>query len=97
MNDINKIIDTFREIVPDAEYRYTNGGCFQFYRLLHSIDDSAEPYYDGDHVITRIDDKFYDVTGEVECGRHLPMMDEPNTYWDAFTWEPEEPPQNTLD
>ena len=55
------------------EMIYMQGGCYQFYRLLKTLYPQAVPYlvkYDDkssqfDHVITEIDGRFYDITGEV--------------------------------
>lgn len=58
-----------------AEHVYTNGSCYRFYKILRCIDDRAIPYYDGNHVITRIGDRYYDITGEVECGSHIPLFE----------------------
>jgi len=44
------------------------------YELLKRVFDEAVPYYDRLHVITRIGDRFYDITGEVEPNAsHRPM------------------------
>ncbi len=39
----------------------------------------AEAYYDQDHVITKIDGKFYDISGEVDGSNHLLLGLEPNS------------------
>lgn len=52
-----------------TEYYYTNGGCFQFFRILKSIFPEAVAYSDCNHVITKIGDRFYDITGEVKIGK----------------------------
>lgn len=51
---------------------FLNGGCWKFHKFLKSIFQSAEPYkvattQNGgfDHIITKYDGKFYDITGEV--------------------------------
>lgn len=56
---------------------YTRGGCYQFYRILLSYFPEAEAYYDQDHVITKIGERFFDITGEVSLGRYSPIKDEP--------------------
>ena len=51
---------------------YTEGSCYHFYLILKEVFPDAEPYYDNDHIVTKIDGKFYDITGEV---RHDVSMD----------------------
>lgn len=48
------------------EYIYTNGGCYQLYKILKTIFFDAEPYIilSKTHVVTKIGDKFYDINGE---------------------------------
>lgn len=48
------------------------GKCYEVYRLLKVVFPQAEGWYDGDHVITRIDGKFYDKSGLVEHKPYLP-------------------------
>mgnify|MGYP000439283697 CR=1 FL=1 len=53
---------------------YTKGSCYQFFRILQAKYPKAEAYFNIDHVITKIDDKYYDITGEVtKTDRYLPM------------------------
>lgn len=43
------------------------GSCFRLYCMLKEINENAKPYYselDG-HWITNIDNKFYDINGEL--------------------------------
>lgn len=68
---ILKFIKAIRNSIIGAEFIYTNGSCYQFYLILKSIVPEAQAYYDSSHVITRIGDKFYDITGEVYCTDHL--------------------------
>ncbi len=53
---------------------FTNGECYAFYNILKAAFPEAEAYYDSNHVITKIGDKFYDITGEVKKDRHIPIM-----------------------
>ncbi len=45
---------------------FTKGSCFNFYLILKQMYPQAIPYYNMDHVITNIDGKYYDITGEVK-------------------------------
>ena len=68
------VIEAFRSVVPiDSLSYYTNGGCYDFYRLLKAIYPQAEAWSDCNHVITKIDTNYYDITGKVECQRHEPI------------------------
>lgn len=44
---------------------YTEGSCMNFFQILHSIYPEAEAYYNGDHIITKIGNNFYDINGVV--------------------------------
>ena len=66
---ILEIIEYYTEIF--GVYPFLNGGCGVMFRLLHSHFPEARPYYDSDHVITRINNRYYDATGEVEIGNHI--------------------------
>jgi hypothetical protein len=41
------------------------GSCLNFHLILRSIFPEAKPYYNVDHIITEIDGKYYDITGQV--------------------------------
>lgn len=62
-----KLISEIRNSFADSVYVYTNGSCWEFYKILKCVYPEAEAYYNSDHVITKINGKFYDITGEVEC------------------------------
>jgi len=70
-----KLIKTIRHSFIGADKVYTNGSCYQFYKILKCAFPQAKAYYDSNHVITEIDGKFYDITGEVQKNNHL-LMDE---------------------
>jgi len=70
---ILRIIRVIRYSIHGAEHIYTHGSCYQFYLILKSIVPEAEAYYDSNHVITKINNRYYDVTGEVPLLTHLPM------------------------
>lgn len=52
---------------------YLNGACYDLYFKLLGKFHNAICYYDSDHVITRIGNKYYDITGEVKKEDHLPV------------------------
>jgi len=45
---------------------FTKGSCFNFYLILKQMYPQALAYYNEDHVITFIDGKYYDITGEIK-------------------------------
>jgi len=71
---IKETIKAIRESFEGSVEIYTNGSCYGFYKILKSIYPHATAYYDSDHVITKIYDKYYDITGEVEIGNHIPIQ-----------------------
>jgi hypothetical protein len=58
------IIKAIRESFGASIAVYTMGNCYQFYEILKTIFKDAEAYYDGNHVWTKIGDRFYDIRGE---------------------------------
>lgn len=68
MNKIEKFILTIRDSFIGSQQVYCEGSCYHFYLILKQVFPAAECWYDQSHVITKIDNKFYDITGEVgEC------------------------------
>jgi len=47
---------------------YLCGGCYKLYKLLVEFYPTARPYisHEEDHVITELEGKYYDITGEVD-------------------------------
>ncbi len=57
-------IATVRESFKAASFVYTNGGCYQFYKILKHLYPEAEPWMDKYyHVLTEIQGEFYDIDG----------------------------------
>lgn len=54
-----------------------DGKCYEVYRLLKVVFPQAEGWHDEQHVITEINGKFYDRTGEVTHRPYLPDSVEP--------------------
>lgn len=54
---------------------YTHGSCYQFHLILKCLFPDALPYYNLDHIITRIGDKYYDITGEVSADGYVLIGD----------------------
>lgn len=79
MSNINpiEIITRIRESDPYIEMIYLYGGCYKFHEILKGIFLEAEPYInkEKDHVVTKIDGNYYDITGCVK-GKYRPLRNE---------------------
>ena len=64
---ILRIIEAIRESHPDLTVIYTQGSCYEFSNILKQIFPEAKSYrtYDNNHIVTRIDEYFYDIYGDV--------------------------------
>ncbi|MEM9990626.1 MAG: hypothetical protein AAF738_02615 [Bacteroidota bacterium] len=55
---------------------FSFGSCWNFYELLKLVFPKSVAYYDCNHIITRIGDRYYDITGEVAPNKnHSPFQD----------------------
>jgi hypothetical protein len=61
---ILELIKSIRESFGASIAIYTTGNCYQFYEILKNVFPDSVAYYDGNHVWTKIDNRFYDITGE---------------------------------
>ena len=74
--DIIDFITTIRSSFCSSIAIYTQGNCYQFYEILKVVFPNAEPYFDGNHVWTKIDNDFYDITGKIDNNIKLyPIID----------------------
>ena len=64
-SNVEEFIATIRDSFIGSQEVYTHGSCYHFYLILKQVFHDAEPYYDMDHILTKIGDKYYDITGEV--------------------------------
>lgn len=80
MSKIESFIATVRDSFIGAQQVYTEGSCYHFHLILKEVFPEAEPYYDLDHIITKIDGKFYDITGEVKLGGGMTKFEEVPSY-----------------
>lgn len=83
---ILQIIKNIRESHPEAVTFYLFGYCYQFHLILKSIFETSEAYYNSDHVITKIGNKFYDITGEIKPKNHIPLKDYLNGNSNTDKW-----------
>lgn len=63
--NVESFIAKVRDSFIGSQQVYTEGSCYHFYLILKEVFPDAEPWYDNEHIVTKIGDKFYDITGEV--------------------------------
>ncbi|MGQ7956488.1 hypothetical protein ACUTAF_01995 [Pseudomonas sp. SP16.1] len=90
MCEVLAFLAALRDVHPDMARWGLHGGCFRVFLLLQQRFPTAEAWYDGDHVITKIGDRFYDIRGEVEPistvgAEYLPM--DPLCFNRAYGWD----------
>jgi len=72
---ILNIIKAIRESWSSSVVVYTYGCCYQFYEILKAIFPTAESYWDGNHIFTKIDGEYYDIKGKfIYDGRRLTLV-----------------------
>jgi hypothetical protein len=76
----DKFISVIRDSFIGSQQVYTEGSCYHFYLILKEVFPEAECWYDQDHIITKIGDKFYDITGEVRPNTNMMIKDTLPTY-----------------
>ena len=67
-NQHQKIINFISEIRNSHESMvavFTKGSCLNFHLILREVYPKAIAYYDFNHIITKIDNRFYDINGSV--------------------------------
>lgn len=64
-DEILTFIRLIRESHPDMVNIFTRGSCWNFYKILKNRFPTAVAYYEVGHIITKIGDRFYDITGEI--------------------------------
>lgn len=86
-----RIAEIMRETHPDMVRIFTNGGCYQFYRLLHAVNPQAEAYHDGagSHIFARLENTVFDISGARGVGRLVPLTTEPRILNNAKSWHRE--------
>lgn len=72
---ILNLIAEIRNSHSKMEEIFLNGSCLNFHMILRSVYPESEPYFNINHIITKIDDKFYDITGIVNPEGYIPYND----------------------
>ena len=80
MSKIENFIATIRDSFIGSQQVYTEGSCYHFHLILKEVFPTAKPWYDMDHMITEIDGKYYDITGEVQLNSNMTRFEEPPHY-----------------
>lgn len=80
MNKVEKFISTIRDSFIGSQQVYTEGSCYHFFLILKEVFPEAECYYDTYHVVTKIGDYFYDITGKVIKSNESFKMENLPTY-----------------
>lgn len=63
--NVESFIAKVRDSFIGSQQVYTEGSCYHFYLILKEVFPDAEPWYDNEHIVTKIGNKFYDITGEI--------------------------------
>ena len=63
--NVESFIAKVRDSFIGSQQVYTEGSCYHFYLILKEVFPDAEPWYDNEHIVTKIGGKFYDITGEI--------------------------------
>lgn len=88
---ILKIIKAIRLSFLEAGIIYTMGACYGFYQILKAIFPESVAYMTSNeqHIVTKIDDKFYDIHGEYINSSGIPINDltkinkKQHGYWES--------------
>ena len=75
--NIELIIKQLRDSDRYIETIFTEGACYQFHLFLNRLWPDSEPYINEskDHVVTMINDFFYDINGIVDDEENYTLMD----------------------
>lgn len=62
---IINFISLIRNSHPEMVNIFSFGSCFNFYLILRNVWPESIPYYNINHVITKIDNNYYDISGQL--------------------------------
>lgn len=65
MNEIERLIAVIRESHSQMVNIFSYGSCWNFFLILRRVYPQAVPYDNQNHVVSKIDNRFYDITGDV--------------------------------
>lgn len=81
MKDIERFISKVRDSFVGSQQVYSEGSCYHFYLIMKEVFEDAESWYDGDHIITKLNGKFYDISGEIGEPNSASKYDKAPAYW----------------
>lgn len=86
MDDVARFLATLRAAHPAMEPIFTRGGCYRLYLILRVLWPQAEAWVDNTwHVVTRIDGRFYDISGRLAKRPDFTALD-PSIHRRAHRW-----------
>lgn len=67
MDDVEQFIELIRTLDAHITTACLRGSCYKFYKVLSRVYPDATPYMNTErnHVVTRIGNSLYDITGRV--------------------------------
>lgn len=77
---VEAFIATIRDSFIGSQQVYTEGSCYHFYLILKQVFPQTQPHYDEDHVVSEIDGKYYDITGEIRGDLNLAKYERVPSY-----------------
>lgn len=72
------VIKNIKDLSEDPDI-FLKGKCYLFALMLRTMLQDGELVYDGNHVALKVNNKFYDVTGEIS-GNYLPFEEYGNQH-----------------
>jgi len=68
-----KLIEEISNSNPIMYDIFLRGSCCNLYFILKTVFPKAKAYFNIEHIITKIDGKYYDITGEVSSEGYIPI------------------------
>lgn len=70
-----EFLERLKDIYGRGTSTHNNGECLKVHILLKTLYPQAKGYYNSSHILTEIDNHFYDLNGEVDRpdGSFLPL------------------------
>lgn len=72
---VKKLLPILRDSHPDMVDIFTKGSCANLFIFIRSIYQGAKPFYNDDHIITKVGQTFFDITGKVDPKGYLPLTE----------------------
>lgn len=71
--DILYLIKLIRDSFKNSIEVYTKGSCVKFCMILKYIFPKGKILYDCNHAIFELNNRYFDISGEVEKENHIPI------------------------